>query len=119
MSSAIRSLHALIPKVAARNCNVLILPRQPRNYAQARYWIYIYVDSQGQLQGLQGGWVTGKVRGGLMAKIPGTIGAVNGLVSQALALANIGGPYRFMYYLPGTNAFTGSTWDDVSVVAVR
>jgi hypothetical protein len=96
-------------------------------YAQVRYWIYIYVDDQGKLQGyvdwygcyVEGGWITGKVQDGLMARIPGTIGSVNGLVSQALSLANIGGPYRFMYYLPGTNAFSGSTWDDVSVVAVR
>jgi len=96
-------------------------------YAEVRYWIYLYVDSQGNLQGyvnwfgcyVQGGWITGDVQNGLMSAIPGTIGQVNDLVSQALDLANIGGPYRFMYYLPGTNAFTGNTWDDVSVVAVR
>ena len=68
---------------------------------------------------VQGGWITGQVQNGLMQKIPGTIGQVNNLVSEALGLANTGGPYRFSYFLPGTNAFTGSTWDDVSVVAVR
>jgi hypothetical protein len=96
-------------------------------YAQARYWIYLYVDGQGNLQGyvdwygcyVQGGWITGQVQDQLMQKIPGTIGAVNDLVAQALALANIGAPYRFVYYLPGTNAASGSTWDDVSVVAVK
>ena len=94
--------------------------------AQVRYWIYIYADSQGNLQGyvdwygcwVQGGLFTGQVQNGLMQKIPGTIGQVNNLVSNALALANVGGPYRFTYFLPGTNAVTGSTWDDVSVVAV-
>jgi hypothetical protein len=96
-------------------------------YAQVRYWIYIYVDSAGKLQGyvdwygcyVEGGWITGRVKDGLMARIPDTIAQVNALVAQALALANIGGPYRFMYYLPGTNAFSGNTADDVSVVAVR
>ena len=95
--------------------------------AQVRYWIYLYVDRDGNLQGyvdwygcwVQGGWITGDVQNALMQKIPGTIGQVNNLVSNALALANIGGPYRFSYYLPGKNAFTGSTWDDVTVVAVR
>ncbi len=94
---------------------------------QVRYWIYLYVDGQGNLQGyvdyygcwVQGGWITGDVQNGLMQKIPGTIGQVNNLVSQALALANIGGPYQFTYFLPGNNNFTGSTWDDVTVVAVK
>ena len=95
--------------------------------AQVRYWIYLYVDSGGQLQGyvdyygcwVQGGWITGDVQSNLMQKIPGTIGQVNNLVSNALALANVGGPYRFVYYLPGKNVLQGSTWDDVTVVAVR
>jgi hypothetical protein len=95
--------------------------------AQVRYWIYVYVDGNGQLQGyvdyygcwVQGGWITGDVQNKLMQKIPGTIGQVNNLVSGALAFANIGGPYRFCYYLPGKNSLTGSTWDDVTVVAVR
>ena len=49
----------------------------------------------------------------------GRLGQVNNLVSNALSLANAGGPYRFCYYLPGKNAFTGSTWDDVTIVVVR
>jgi hypothetical protein len=94
---------------------------------QVRYWIYIYVDGSGNLQGyvdwygcwVQGGWITGQVENDLMQKIPGTIPQVDNLVSQAMGLANIGAPYRFSYFLPGTNALTGSTWDDVTVVAVR
>jgi hypothetical protein len=95
--------------------------------AQIRYWIYLYVDSNGKLQGyvdwygcwVQGGWITGRVQNSLMQRIPGTIGQVNNLVSKALALANIGGPYRFCYFLPGKNVFTGSTWDDVTIVCVK
>jgi len=99
----------------------------PDYYAQVRYWIYLYVDTSGNLQGyvnwygcyVEGGIVHDQVRDGLMAKIPGTLGQVNNLVSQALALANIGAPYRFSYFLPGRNEFNGNTSDDVSVVAVR
>jgi hypothetical protein len=95
--------------------------------AQIRYWVYIYVDGDGNLQGyvdtygcwVQGGWITGDVQNGLMEKIPGTIGQVNGLISNALSLANLGGPYRFAYYLPGKNVLQGSTWDDVTIVAVK
>jgi hypothetical protein len=95
--------------------------------AQVRYWVYLYVDDSGKLEGyvdyygcwVQGGWITGQVQNGLMQKIPGTIGQVNDLVSQALGLANIGGPYRFLYYLPGKNAASGSTWDDLTVVGVK
>lgn len=96
--------------------------------AQVRYWIYLYVDGNGKLQGyvdwwgywVQGGLYTGPVASGLSSKIPGTIGQVNNLIGQALALANIAGaPYNFTYYLPGTGTATGNTWDGVSVVGVK
>jgi hypothetical protein len=54
-----------------------------------------------------------------MAKLPSTLGAVNSLVASALADANIAAPYRFVYYLPGDNASSGNTFDDVTLVGVR
>jgi hypothetical protein len=96
-------------------------------HAQVRYWIYLYVDSNGKLQGyvdyygywVESGLISGQVGNGLMAQIPNTLGQVNGLVSQAMSVANSGAPYRFSYFLPGKNQFTGNTGDDVTVVAVR
>lgn len=104
----------------------------PDAYAQARYWIYLYVDSSGQLQGYTAYWgyyvsttcfltrcITNDIAEALAQKIPGTIGQVDALVAQALAVANLGAPYRFTYFLPGKGQFAGSTWDDVTVVAVK
>jgi hypothetical protein len=100
--------------------------------AQVRYWIYLYVDDQGQLQGYTAYWgywvgsccfltqcITGDVANGLAEAIPGTLGQVDALVSDAIGFANLGGPYRFSYFLPGDGGFTGSTWDNVTVVAVK
>ena len=104
----------------------------PDAYAQVRYWIYLYVDSTGQLQGHTAYWgyyvsttcfltrcITGDIASALAQKIPGTTGQVDRLVAQAVALANVGAPYRFTYFLPGKGQFAGSTWDDVTVVAVK
>jgi hypothetical protein len=104
----------------------------PDAYAQARFWVYIYVDNSGILQGYTDYWgyyvapccfltscITGQIASNLAQQIPGLTGQVDGLVGNALALANGGGPYQFSYFLPGKGQFTGSTWDDVTVVAVR
>lgn len=100
--------------------------------AQARYWVYLYVDGSGSLQGYVAWYgyytdsccflfscITGQVGDSLLQGIKGTIGKVNALVAKALTLANLGGPYRFSYFLPGRFQSAGNTSDDVTVVAVR
>lgn len=95
--------------------------------AQVRYWIYLYVDGSGQLQGyvawwgywVEGGIISGDVEAGLKDKIPGTIPQVNDLVGNAVAAANVGAPYSYVYYLPGRFQLAGNVFDDVTVVAVR
>jgi hypothetical protein len=99
----------------------------PDYYAQVRYWVYLYVDSNGKIQGyvayygyyVEGGTISGDVAAGLRNAIPGTIPQVNGLISQALSLANIGSPYQYVYYLPGRFQLAGDVSDDVTIVAVR
>ncbi|HEX3763927.1 MAG TPA: hypothetical protein VHW23_34770 [Kofleriaceae bacterium] len=104
----------------------------PDTFAQIRYWVYLYVDDSGRIQGFTEYWgyyvssccfltscITNDIANALAARIPGTIGQVNALVANAVAVANTGGPYRFTYFLPGKGQFTGSTWDDVTVVAVK
>lgn len=99
---------------------------------QVRYWIYLHVDGEGQLQGYTAYWgyyvssscfltrcITNDLASALAQAIPGTTGQVDRLVANALGLANLGGPFRFTYFLPGKGQFTGSTWDDVTVVAVK
>jgi len=98
----------------------------PNYYAQVRYWIYLYVDQNGQINGYvdyygayaESGAIHDSVVSGLMGRIPGTIKAVNALVGKALTVANAVGRWRFTYYLPGRNEASGSTWDDISIVAV-
>lgn len=97
----------------------------PDYYAQVRFWIYLYVDN-GAIHGyveyygeyVESGAIHDSVASGLMARIPGTIGDVNALVAKALSVANDAGRWRFVYYLPGRNEASGSTWDDISIVAV-
>jgi len=99
----------------------------PDYYAQVRYWIYLYVDPDGKLQGyvawtgyyVEGGTISGDVADNLKNAIPGTISQVNGLISQALCFANVGGPYQYVYYLPGRFQLAGNVSDDVTIVAVR
>lgn len=99
----------------------------PDYHAQVRYWVYLYVDSNGNIQGyvayygyyVEGGTISGDVAAGLRNAIPGTIPQVNGLISQALSLANIGSPYQYVYYLPGRFQLAGDVSDDVTIVAVR
>ena len=96
-------------------------------YAEVRYWIYLYIDRSGNIQGyvdqygchVESGIIHNRVARGLMNAIPGTLGAVNELISNAVVLPNLAGPYRFTYYLPGRFELRGNTGDDVSIVAVR
>jgi hypothetical protein len=96
-------------------------------HAQARYWINLYIDGNGQMQGyvaywgywVEGGIISDDVAAGLRDAIPGTIPQVNNLVGQAVGLANVGGPYSYVYYLPGRFQLAGNVFDDVSIVAVR
>jgi hypothetical protein len=104
--------------------------------AQARYWIYLYVDSSGKLQGYVDWYgyytdsccfltscITDQVASSLRQGVGGTVGQVNALVAKVLALANLQAPYRFSYFLPGKNQFSGNmssgnTSDDVTIVTV-
>lgn len=96
-------------------------------YAEVRYWINLYVDRNGNIQGyvehygchVESGIIHNRVARGLTNAIPGTVGAVNELISNAVVLPNLAGPYRFTYYLPGRFELSGNTGDDVSIVAVR
>jgi hypothetical protein len=95
--------------------------------AEIRYWIYLYVDQAGVLQGyvdyygawVEGGIFTGRVLAGVMADIPNTLSDVSGQLAPALALSNAAGPYSRVYLLPGRNDQQGDTNDDVTVVLVR
>ena len=98
----------------------------PDYYAQVRFWINLYIDDAGAIHGyveyygayVESGAIHDSVASGLMARIPGTIGDVNALVESALTIANAAGKWRLIYYLPGRNEATGSTWDDITIVAV-
>jgi hypothetical protein len=95
--------------------------------AQARYWIYLFVDGNGRLQGyvaywgywVEGGVIEGKVAAGLREAIPGTIPQVNALVTRALGFANAVDFYQYVYYLPGRFQLAGHVFDDVTLVAVH
>jgi len=94
---------------------------------QIRYWIYLYVDGNGQLQGyvnwwgywVQGGLYTNGVASALQNQIPQHLDPVNALVSQAVTLANAGGPFSLIYYLPGMGGPAGNTNDGVSIIAAK
>ena len=96
-------------------------------HAQARYWIRLLVDSNGRLQGsvaywgywVESGIISGQVGSGLADAIPGTIPQVNSLIARAVGLANVGGPFSYVYYLPGRFQLAGNVSDDVTIVAVR
>jgi hypothetical protein len=123
------------PNAPTMNFVYVIVPLQvdpewPNNDwydAEARYWIYFYVDGSGKLNGsvaysgywVTGGSETGDVAGLLQDTIPATIASINALVTQAVNVVNIGAPYRFVYYLPGLNQFSGNTFDDVTMIAVK
>ena len=95
--------------------------------AEIRYWLYLYVDAAGVLQGyvnqygawVEGGILTGSVLSELMGRLPPTVDDVNSRLAAALALANLAGPFGMLYYLPGRFDSQGSTDDDVTVVLTR
>jgi len=95
--------------------------------AEIRYWVYLYVDSSGTLRGYvdyYGAWVEGGVKHDrildrIMDELPGTIGTVNGQISNALRIAESFGPYQRQYFLPGDGTGSGNTNTDVSLVLVR
>jgi hypothetical protein len=99
----------------------------PDYYAQVRFWILLYVDSAGKMQGyvaywgyyVESGAITGQVAAGLRDAIPGTIPKVNALITRALGLVNAGSPYQYLYYLPGRFQLAGDVSDDITIVAVR
>jgi hypothetical protein len=107
--------------------NVLTPWPFPDYYAQVRYWIYLYVDSTGKMQGyvaywgyyVESGIISGTVAAGLRDAIPRTIPQVNSLIARALGVANLGSPYSYVYYLPGRFNVAGNVSDDVTIVAVR
>jgi hypothetical protein len=96
-------------------------------YAEIRYWIYLWVDAEGDLQGnveYSGVWVENgirrnKVREKIEEYLPTTQAEVNGLVESVLFVLNLNGPFRRQYFLPGTAADTGYTTDDLTLVLVR
>jgi hypothetical protein len=98
---------------------------------EIHYWIYLYINSSGSIEGyvnwwnvwVEGGWITGRVLNGLSAKIPSTIGQVNAKIASALSTANLFAPFGLLYYLPG-NADgvyprTGNTNDGVTIVTTK
>jgi hypothetical protein len=95
--------------------------------AEIRYWVYLYVDSAGTLQGyvdyygawVEGGIITDSVLNGLMNQIPTTLGGVSTLLGSALALGNAVGPFENVYFLPGHNDQQGNTDDDVTIVLMK
>ncbi|MBI4268094.1 MAG: hypothetical protein HY662_04840 [Chloroflexi bacterium] len=95
--------------------------------AEVRYWIYLYVDSGGDLRGYvdwygawaEGGLKSGDVVDGLMDALPDTIDDVNSQLSDALDAAALFAPFERQYFLPGTAGSTGRTDDDLTLVLVR
>ncbi|MBI2853073.1 MAG: hypothetical protein HYX84_08280 [Chloroflexi bacterium] len=95
--------------------------------AEVRYWIYLYVNADGDLRGYvdwygawaESGWKSDDVVDGLMDAIPNTIDDVNGQLNTALAAAALFAPFERQYFLPGTAGNTGYTDDDLTLVLVR
>ncbi|HWA95041.1 MAG TPA: hypothetical protein VG844_10620 [Terracidiphilus sp.] len=98
--------------------------------AEIRYWIYLYIDQNGQLQAsldyygawVEGGLITSHVLDGLMAPdgIPSSIDQVRNLLATATSSVNmLSGPFMSVYLLPGRNEAKGNTDDDVTVVLVE
>jgi len=96
-------------------------------HAEIRYWIYLWVDAAGDLQGhvaYSGVWVENgirrrRVRRTIEDNLPDTEAEVNEMLDWMLSLLNLTGPFRRQYFLPGTAAATGYTSDDVTLVLVR
>lgn len=96
--------------------------------AEIRYWVYLYVNSAGNLGAYvdwYGCWVESGVKSGsianrIMEALPGTLGTINTELANAIALvAPLLGPLERQYFLPGIAGNTGHTEDDVTIVLVR
>jgi hypothetical protein len=95
--------------------------------AEIRYWLYPYVDSSGVLQvelsaygaWVEGGIITDKVLSSLMGGIPSTFSDVDAQLSSIQSTANMFGPFRFVYLLPGYFNARGTTDEDVTLVLVQ
>jgi hypothetical protein len=95
--------------------------------AEIRFWVYLYVDSSGALQGyvdyygewVEDGIIHDSVRDELMKKIPKSIPEVNKLLADGLAFAKLFQPFSLVYLLPGRFDQHGNTDDDVTVVVGR
>jgi hypothetical protein len=98
------------------------------NYnAEVHYWIYLYVDGNGTLQGyvdwynctVQSGPHSGSIATQLQILTGESLSLVDSLISEALTAVNAVSKYRSVYYLPGLNASSGNTNDGVSVVLIK
>lgn len=98
--------------------------------AEIRYWIYPFVDQNGQLHAsleyygawVEGGLITDDVLADLMAPdgIPSSLGQVTGLIGPATDAVNaVSGPFSSVYLVPGRNEARGNTDDDITVVLVQ
>jgi len=95
--------------------------------AEIRFWIYLYVDGAGKLQGyldyygvwVEGGVISGKIMNKLMNQVAGSLGQISSLVDEFVALANLAGPFANIYFLPGANNQQGNTDDGISIVLIK
>ena len=98
--------------------------------AEIRYWVYPFVDQNGQLHAsleyygawVEGGLITDDVLDELMAPdgIPSSLGQVTGLIGPATGNANVLlGPFSSVYLVPGRDEASGHTDDDVTVVLIQ
>jgi hypothetical protein len=96
--------------------------------AEIRYWIYLYVNSAGNLIAYvdyYGCWVESGVKSGsisdkIMEALPGTLGTINTELANSIGLvAPLLGPLERQYFLPGTAGSTGNTDDDITLVLVK
>lgn len=106
------------------------VPYWPFDYdAEIRFWIYPYIDQNGNLHAwldyygawVEGGLLTDSVLANLMGPqgIQNSLGQVGSLLDQVVSAANVFGPYSSIYLLPGRNEAKGNTDDDVTIVLIH
>jgi hypothetical protein len=91
-----------------------------------RYWIYLYIDVEGNLCGhtqyydawVEGGMKHDEIYRNLLQRLPDTGVEIDKILETDLTLLNSGGPFERQYFLPGTARDHGRTGDDVSLVLV-
>jgi hypothetical protein len=95
--------------------------------AEIRFWVSPFIDFAGELQAplsffgawVEGGVISGQVLDGLMARIPNSLGAVQNLIDAAAGATDAFGTFSSVYLLPGRNASTGNTEDDVTIALIK